>query len=113
MYNAEIWERGPLKAAIGWVRLVRTDEGNYKVEKMSYEDRDIDADPDVVIYATSSPCGIEMVHDTSGSWTVKVGGQFHSLHKDNYSGIDTQSAWRKAKQTIIEMTVLDWLALID
>lgn len=107
------YDLGPVKAAIGWVRLVAPSDvaptSRYVVEKMSYEDYEIDDNPAVIINATSEPCGIELTTNDFKEWTITVGGSFHSTHKDIKWG---KSAWRQARQAIIDMTVLDWMAML-
>ena len=109
-----------MKAAIGWVRLVAQGDRDvapikhYTVEKMSYEDHEIDHNPDVIINATSEPCGIELTcNDDLTGWTITVGGAFHSKHVDRKSGKwNVRSAWTLARQAVIDMTVLDWMAML-
>jgi len=114
---------GPFKSAIGWVRLVELvtetlPDGSRKerirVEKMSYEDEEIDRNPDVIIDATSSPCGIEFysVGKPGAEWVITVGGNFHSRHTTSTSIRDYDSAWAKAKKAVVDMSVLDWMALL-
>jgi len=116
---------GPMKAAIGWVRFVAQGERDnapiklYLVEKMSYEDHEIDNNPDVIINATSEPCGIELTCDDAlKEWTVTVGGAFHSKHVDRPIDIlksgkwNMRSAWSLARQAVIDMSVLDWMAML-
>lgn len=108
---------GPFKAAIGWVRFVQADDlaipKRYRVEKMSYEDDEINLNPDVIINATSEPCGIEVSTNDFMQWTVIVGGCSHSRHADgiDHLGLHT-GAWGQAKRAVEEMTVLDWLAML-
>ena len=86
---------------------------HYVVEKMSYEDNEIDNNPEVIINATSEPCGIELSTEDSKEWTITVGGSFHSKYMDCNTGQwNRRSGWGQARQAIIDMTVLDWLAML-
>ena len=114
------YDTGPVKALIGYVRFVPFPDDippgeadHFTVEKMSYEEEDIDLSPDVVINATSEPCGIELTR-TGDSWVVTVGGQFLGQH-DPLKLRESRSkgsAWDRAKKSIIELDILQWMAML-
>lgn len=102
----------PVKAAIGYIRFIEVDRDHYRVEKMSYEEEDIDKHPDVILEATSSPCGIEIIRDGGDDkWIVQVGGNFHSRHEPAHSP-RCKTGFQNARLAVIKMSVLDWLSLI-
>jgi hypothetical protein len=116
---------GPFKALIGWVRFIELDDEvddqglvakkHLRVEKMSYEDEDINLSPDVIINATSSPCGIKLYSEGpfERAWVVTVNGNFHSRHETKTSSYGvTYGSWKWAKDAIIDMSVLDWMAML-
>ena len=119
-HNMQNYDLGPIKALIGWVRFVRqpdeldSDERKrqrLRVEKMSYDDEDINLNPDVIINATSEPCGIELREITNG-WVIEVGGSPYGKYEydDSRYGV-ARSGWGQAKQAVTDMSVLQWMAL--
>lgn len=121
MYNHDL---GPVKALIGYVRFVPFPDDlppgeadRFTVEKMSYEEEDIDRDPNVVINATSEPCGIELIKETTpkgDAWVVLVGGQFLARHAPRKHSDPSyyRCSWQRAKKSIVELDVLQWMAML-
>jgi len=119
MYNYDL---GPVKALIGWVRFVLVDgaSNHLRVEKMSYDDIEINLNPDVIIDATSEPSGIELYEERIQSdpangveggiyWVIKVGDSIYGRY--GYDKVRRQHAWPQAKRAVTEMSILQWMAL--
>jgi len=80
---------------------------------MSYDDEDINLNPDVIINATSESCGIELHEMADGDgWQIVIGTTVYGKYLDyktNY-GV-SRSGWAQAKRAITEMSLLQWMAL--
>lgn len=92
----------PFPASIGWIRLVQTDHKTWQVEKMSYEDTDVDTSPDVIINATSVQTGIVIKQTDERQYVIKI--------KNNTYSNDCPSL-RRAIDMVKTISVLDWIAL--